>query len=109
MTGKDKEPSPVFTQVAFEAHDFLPDEPSFSAEATLSVEDDSIAEVAFEQPEEGRILIEAHKYGETGITVTDGEKYIGIRSPYTTIRVWTGQKQNPPDSRKAEPSYFPKQ
>ena len=39
----------------------------------LSVEDDSIAEVAFEQPE-GRILIEAHKYGETGITVTDGEK-----------------------------------
>ena len=53
---QDKEPSPVFT------------------EATLSVEDDSIAEVAFEQPEEGRILIEAHKYGETGITVTDGEK-----------------------------------
>lgn len=61
-------------QVAFEAHDFLPDEPFFSAEAMLSVEDDSIAEVAFEQPEEGRILIEAHKYGETGITVTDGEK-----------------------------------
>jgi len=28
----------------------------------------------FEQPEAGRILIEAHKYGETGITVTDGEK-----------------------------------
>ncbi|MBQ6066087.1 MAG: hypothetical protein IJK89_04625 [Clostridia bacterium] len=61
-------------QVDFEAHDFLPDEPFFSAEAMLSVEDDSIAEVAFELPEEGRILIEAHKYGKTGITVTDGEK-----------------------------------
>ena len=47
----------VTPQVAFEAHDFLPDDPSFSVEATLSVEDDSIAEVAFEQPEEGRILI----------------------------------------------------
>ena len=61
-------------QVAFEALDFLPDDPSFSVEAMLFVEDDSIAEVAFEQPAEGRILIEAHKYGETGITVTDGEK-----------------------------------
>lgn len=64
----------VSPQVAFEAHDSLPDEPSFSAAATLLVEDDSIAEVEFEQPEDGRICITAHKYGETLITISDNGK-----------------------------------
>ena len=61
-------------QVAFEGYETLPNEPSFSSEATLSVEDASIAEVEFEQAEEGRIHIDAHKYGETTITVSDKGK-----------------------------------
>ena len=61
-------------QVAFEGYETLPDEPSFSSEATLSVEDASIAEVEFEHAEEGRIHIDAHKYGETTITVSDKGK-----------------------------------
>lgn len=61
-------------KVTLEVYDTLPDEPSFSAQATLSVDDASIAEVEFVQAEEGRIHVNAHKYGETFITVTDQEK-----------------------------------
>ena len=43
-------------------------------EATLLVEDTSIAEVTFIQAEEDRILIDAHRYGETTIAVSDGGK-----------------------------------
>lgn len=64
-------------QVAFDGYETLPDEPSYSEEATLLVEDPSIAEVSFIDPLSGRILIQAHKYGETVFTVTDnGTKYI---------------------------------
>ncbi len=49
----------------------LPGEPSFSAAATVSVEDASIAEVQLNAPEEGVVYLYAHKYGVTELTVTD--------------------------------------
>lgn len=70
-------------QVAFEGYETLPDEPSFTSKATISVEDASIAEVEFEKVEEGRIHINAYKYGETVIAATDeGKSYIYTISIY---------------------------
>ena len=70
-------------QVAFEGYETLPDEPVFTAEASISVEDPSIAEVEFDHAEEGRVHLYAHKYGETIVTVTDeGKSYL------YTIRIY---------------------
>lgn len=64
-------------EVAMEVYETLPDEPSFSADAALTVTDPSIADVELLIPEAGRIHIDAHKYGDTTFTVTDkGEDYL---------------------------------
>ena len=52
----------------------LPDAPSFSAEAEITIDNDSIANVIFMDSETGTILIHAKGYGKTTITVTDGDE-----------------------------------
>ena len=54
--------------------DTLPDEPSFSSQATVTVEDASVADVSLTIPEEGRVQINAHKYGTTAVTIKDGDQ-----------------------------------
>ena len=56
------------------ASDFLPDDPVLSSEATVWVENTQIAEVILPNPPKAEVLISAHKYGKTDITVTDGDK-----------------------------------
>lgn len=60
-------------QTALSVYDTLPDEPALSDAATLSVEDESIAEVSFTDAESARIYIEVHDCGTTVITVQDGD------------------------------------
>ena len=60
-------------QLSLNTYKQLPGELSLSAEATVEVEDSSVAGVRLTIPEEGGVLIEAHKYGTTAITVTDGD------------------------------------
>ena len=50
----------------------LPDEPSFSTEAVITIDDDSIASVDFLDLESGTIFIRTQKYGTATITVADG-------------------------------------
>lgn len=52
----------------------LPGDPSFSAEATIESDDESIASVVFGSSEDGSIFIRAHAYGTVTLTVTDGEE-----------------------------------
>ena len=52
----------------------LSDATSFSEEAEITVDDDSIANVSFWDYEDGVIFIQAKGYGTTTITVTDGDK-----------------------------------
>ena len=50
----------------------LPGDPSFSEEATITVEDASVANVQLHAPEEGIVYIPAQKHGSTDVVVTDG-------------------------------------
>lgn len=50
----------------------LPDEPSFSAEAVITIDDGSVANVDFWDPESGSVFIRTQTYGTATITVTDG-------------------------------------
>ena len=52
----------------------LPGEPSFSAEATVTVGDASVADVQLDSPESGVVRISAHKYGKTGVYITDASE-----------------------------------
>lgn len=63
----------VTPQVDIQSLERLPDGPSFSAEATITIDDDSIAEVNLQYPENGMIAVHAHAYGTATITVVDGE------------------------------------
>ena len=54
--------------------DSLPGYPSLSSEATVTVENKDIAEVALQNPQEWSVHISAHKYGTITVTVTDGDK-----------------------------------
>ena len=59
--------------VSFTASEILPDDPSFSSEAAISVEDESVVNVQLEDPERGTVYINAQKYGTTDFIITDGE------------------------------------
>ena len=61
-------------QVDLTVFDTLPNEPSFSSEATVTMEDGSVANVQLTAPEDGAVYIYAYRYGTTGFTVTDGEQ-----------------------------------
>ena len=50
----------------------LPDNPSLSAEAMISIDDTSVASVDFWDPEGGVIFVRTQTYGTATITVTDG-------------------------------------
>lgn len=54
----------------------LPGDPSFSEEAVIAIDDESIAEIEFYiyGPESGVVSIHAHAYGTATVTVTDGEE-----------------------------------
>lgn len=52
----------------------LPDAPSFSEEATITLDDDSFASVTFWDMEGGIVFIHAQAYGTATITVTDGDE-----------------------------------
>lgn len=54
----------------------LPDDPSFSAEATITIDDDAIASVDLRYPEDGMIFVHAQAYGTAMITVTDGDETV---------------------------------
>lgn len=51
---------------------YLPNDSSFSPEATIAIDDRSIADVQLLIPEEGFIYINMHTYGTATLTVTDG-------------------------------------
>ncbi len=59
-------------RVALTVIQSLPDEPSFSQTATVTVDDESIAQVQLHSPESGSVYIYAHDLGTTAFTVTDG-------------------------------------
>ena len=52
----------------------LPGDPSFSEEATVTVQDSSICQAQLHSAEEGIVYIYAHQYGETELRITDGGK-----------------------------------
>ncbi len=55
---------------------YLPNEASFSSDATIFVNDKSIADIYINSPEEGAVYVYAHKYGRTDFTITDsGREY----------------------------------
>lgn len=66
-------------QVNLTTTKLLPGEPSFSEEATVSVEDSSLASAQLHSPEKGVVYLYAHQYGSTTLVVTDG----GRESRYT--------------------------
>ena len=52
---------------------FLPDEPKLSQSAVVETEDESLAQITVaNMGDEGMVGIQAHKYGETDFTITDG-------------------------------------
>lgn len=59
-------------QVDIQSQKMLPNKPSFSAEATIAIDDESIADVYFQYLEDGMISVHAHAYGTTTITVVVG-------------------------------------
>ena len=79
----------VTSQVNIQGLERLPGGPSFSAEATVTVEDESIAEARLQYPEEGMISVHAHAYGTTTVTVVDGEKTVQY-----TLEVYRDGKVN---------------
>ena len=55
--------------------DYLPDEPSLSQSAVLTVEDSGIADVKLDlSGDTARVTLELRKLGTTTFTVKDGEK-----------------------------------
>ena len=64
----------VTPQVSMTVDDYLPDEPSLSSEATVTVEDPSVAEINLTIPENDRVRITAHKYGTTAFIIKDGDR-----------------------------------
>ena len=55
---------------------YLPNEASFSSDATIFVNDKSIADIYINSPEEGAVYVYAHKYGRTDFAITDsGREY----------------------------------
>lgn len=52
----------------------LPDDPHFSANATIMLEDDSYGEAMLMDAEEGYVKVHAKKYGSTDLIITDGGK-----------------------------------
>lgn len=77
-------------QVALTTTQPLPGDPTFSAEATASVEDSTIVEVQLHSPEEGIVYLYAHKYGSTTLVIIDGDKEIRY-----TLEVYEGAGGNP--------------
>lgn len=65
----------VTPKVSIGLNDYLPDEPSLSAEAYLSaVEENGVCEVRLTDYEDAYVHIEAHKYGTASFTIRDGDK-----------------------------------
>ena len=56
--------------------DTLPNEPSYSSSASITVGDDSVADVTFLNADSGRVQIELYKQGTTEITVKDADKEV---------------------------------
>ena len=52
----------------------LPDEPSFSDSAVISLADSSYGEAEIVNAASGYVHVHMTKYGATGLTVTDGDK-----------------------------------
>ncbi len=63
----------VTPQVDLQLTEPLPGDPTFSEEATVEVDDESVCQAQLHSPEEGIIYLYAHKYGETELRITDGE------------------------------------
>lgn len=51
----------------------LPGDPTFSEDATVTVDDRSIADMQIHSPEQGIVYVNAHDLGTTGFTVRDGD------------------------------------
>ena len=66
----------VFRVLSFRTRHFLPDSPSYSTDATITTDDDSVADVSFVYPNEGMIRFSIHKYGVITLTVVDGDKIV---------------------------------
>ena len=66
-------------QLSLSATEILPGEPSFSEDAAVSVEDETLANVQFHSPEEGVLYLNASKYGSTTLVIRDN----GEESRYT--------------------------
>ena len=60
-------------QVTYNGY-YLPDDPSYSASASIKPEDSELADISFSSPEEGTVNINAHRYGTTTVTIQDGGK-----------------------------------
>ena len=69
----------VLPQMSFGVYDDLPGEPSFSADAAVSLEDPSFAEFELIGPATGRFHAQATRTGSTVLTIADG----GVETRYT--------------------------
>ena len=74
----------AMTGFELNAQAFLPDAPTVSEAATVTVEDESVATISIHEPGKDPIIsIHSTKYGTTGFTITDGEKVY-----HYTLRVY---------------------
>jgi len=56
-------------------HQFLPDNPSLTENAAVSVDDTGIADISISGTgEDSTVLIKAHAYGTTSFIIKDGDK-----------------------------------
>ena len=71
-------------RVNLDGTSFLPDNPSFTDEAVVIMNDTDIAQVTIAATgPDSMVRIQAHKYGKTGFTVQDGgQEY------HYTLEVW---------------------
>ena len=61
--------------IDFTSSQFLPDNPSLTENATVSVDDTGIADISISGTgEDSTVLIKAHAYGTTSFTIKDGDK-----------------------------------
>ena len=62
--------------LALSFSDNLPDSPAFSEDASVTVEDPSVANIELSDPAQARVWVEVKQYGSTVFTVTDsGREY----------------------------------
>ena len=72
-----------FNAVDVNANTNLPDEPSFSSNAVIEMDDSSYGEARIVDAEGGYVSVHMSKYGKTTMTVKDGDKTLAEGTDYT--------------------------